>query len=577
MSDGLTKLGEAARRARAAISPWQFFSPTDVAGFAPGGGIPSAVEPYKQGLQKTAEATKAFREGRYGDAAKWYGSGVLDTGAAALSALPEGGALTKMAMAFSPAVRKVYHYTDAATDFAAKDFRTPRGAVYTSLTPEGAQMGGQAAGMERAVDGRAPRIMPLISDAPVAGLDAPPAVKWPEKLTGSAVDELDAAIRGWNDPTLTPAQNEYARDVMWEVWDRGYKPGSGERVPDDVLERVLNPGVDYKSFEGSRAHLGANDLSGAEKAAALKALGYKGTRIIDDAPGSVAYFDPSDLRERYAQPEGAMSKLRGIKAFHGSPHDFDRFDMSKIGTGEGAQAYGHGLYFAENEGVAKSYRDALQHKAPVNVDGVDGGPRYILQNAIQDARKYPADQRAAKLQEWLDETEAMATGKFAPAGMSENVAEIKRLLASGEVTPDLADAGKMYEVRINADPEQFLDWDKPLSEQSEAVRRKFIDAHGQEEFDAIKDVPRGAEEWYRSLAEEGDPEAAAFLRDLQIPGIKYLDAGSRSAGDGSRNYVVFDDKLVEIVKKYGWAPGMAIPAAMALELQQAQEQSAPQM
>ena len=44
---------------------------------------------------------------------------------------------------------------------------------------------------------------------------------------------------------------------------------------------------------------------------------------------------------------------KGIRAFHGSPHDFDKFDVSKIGTGEGAQAYGHGLYFAENEGVAK--------------------------------------------------------------------------------------------------------------------------------------------------------------------------------------------------------------------------------
>ena len=43
----------------------------------------------------------------------------------------------------------------------------------------------------------------------------------------------------------------------------------------------------------------------------------------------------------------------GIKAYHGSPHDFDKFDMSKIGTGEGAQAYGHGLYLAENEATAK--------------------------------------------------------------------------------------------------------------------------------------------------------------------------------------------------------------------------------
>jgi hypothetical protein len=51
-----------------------------------------------------------------------------------------------------------------------------------------------------------------------------------------------------------------------------------------------------------------------------------------------------------------------ITAYHGSPHDFDEFDMSKIGTGEGAQAYGHGLYFAESEDVARGYRDALSHR-----------------------------------------------------------------------------------------------------------------------------------------------------------------------------------------------------------------------
>src|SRR5258708_31309271 len=44
-----------------------------------------------------------------------------------------------------------------------------------------------------------------------------------------------------------------------------------------------------------------------------------------------------------------------IRAFHGSPSAFKAFDASKIGTGEGAQAYGHGLYFAESQGVAESY------------------------------------------------------------------------------------------------------------------------------------------------------------------------------------------------------------------------------
>ena len=56
-------------------------------------------------------------------------------------------------------------------------------------------------------------------------------------------------------------------------------------------------------------------------------------------------------------------------ADHGSPHSFDKFDMSKIGTGEGAQAYGHGLYFADNEGVAKSYRENLAEDMYYTPDG----------------------------------------------------------------------------------------------------------------------------------------------------------------------------------------------------------------
>jgi hypothetical protein len=55
-----------------------------------------------------------------------------------------------------------------------------------------------------------------------------------------------------------------------------------------------------------------------------------------------------------------------IEAWHGSPHEFDAFDMTKLGTGEGAQAYGHGLYFAENEKVAQGYQRTTSDKAFVN-------------------------------------------------------------------------------------------------------------------------------------------------------------------------------------------------------------------
>jgi hypothetical protein len=49
----------------------------------------------------------------------------------------------------------------------------------------------------------------------------------------------------------------------------------------------------------------------------------------------------------------------GATAWHGSPHLFDKFKNEAIGTGEGAQAYGHGLYLAENPDVAKTYQTTL--------------------------------------------------------------------------------------------------------------------------------------------------------------------------------------------------------------------------
>ena len=49
-----------------------------------------------------------------------------------------------------------------------------------------------------------------------------------------------------------------------------------------------------------------------------------------------------------------------IEAYHGTPHEVDKFSSSNIGTGEGQQAYGHGLYFAENPEVSKSYQTTGQ-------------------------------------------------------------------------------------------------------------------------------------------------------------------------------------------------------------------------
>ena len=218
-------------------------------------------------------------------------------------------------------------------------------------------------------------------------------------------------------------------------------------------------------------------------------------------------------------------KGKGIRAFHGSPHDFDRFSMDKIGTGEGAQAYGHGLYFAESEGVAKSYKEKLG-----GIEWSFSPHNEIERRATESAKRYLKDagwddaigMRSVLLQD--DPDLAYAFDDMVHAGRASDV-----------------ERGNMYEVRINADPEDFLDWDKPAADQPPGVRTKL--------------PPEWQSPTWKGHART--PEGMARLREAGIPGIRYLDQGSRTAGDGSRNYVVFRDDIIEIVKKYGLAAAVS--------------------
>lgn len=232
---------------------------------------------------------------------------------------------------------------------------------------------------------------------------------------------------------------------------------------------------------------------------------------------------------------------KGFTAYHGSPHDFDKFSLDKIGTGEGAQAYGHGLYFAENEGVAKSYRDL----ATSNINGVP----FDMNNPLHRASQMAGDSgREAAI------ADARNRFKNDPSIYWERV--VSRLTSDDDL-PNLTSNGSMYQVRINADPESFLDWDKPLSQQPQAAR-SVIESDPLFGTDMYSSAPDNT---MRNLLR--DYSTTAKLREAGIPGIRYLDGNSRGKGEGSSNYVVFDESLIDILKKYGLTGG-AIGAGSAL-------------
>src|SRR5262245_36031161 len=167
-------------------------------------------------------------------------------------------------------------------------------------------------------------------------------------------------------------------------------------------------------------------------------------------------------------PQGAIGSTasKGIRAYHGSPHDFERFDMSKIGTGEGAQAYGHGLYFAENPGVAEQYKKDLG----TVVKAFGGVPtKTSAEDMAHDILSRTSGSSLEKalltVDDWAD------AGVFRGPNESRAILDVKRAIGENFGKKlDSAVQGKTYEVAIHADPEDFLDWDKPLSQQSEKVK-----------------------------------------------------------------------------------------------------------
>lgn len=370
-------------------------------------------------------------------------------------------------------------------------------------------------------------------------------------------------------------------------------------------------------------------------------------------------------------PFSAPNPPRKITAYQGSPHDFSaerlvqmpdgstqyivgspdvlpdvpagatvlqdfplgRMRTDKINTGEGAQAYGHGLYVAEAEPVALGYRQRLAKVDTAEAEKI-GIPPNQLNTFKMFARQTDPTQPEAAARDFANWTGTAYTPELVQAYKNT-----------------FKNSGKMYEVNIDADPNQFLDWDKLLSEQpeiasllgySDAARIAAEKAKLYGQFSAPKSMtyddlfgPLSAQEkaaaeqlavipepwneltgkdaWFRAskrryavqgpdgkfgaggntyeealrmaggdankvrtISDSTAPARAEFMRDTGVKGIKFLDQGSRNVGQGSSNYVIFDENLISIVRKYGIATAAAMLGMSQADVAQAMGQQQPQ-
>lgn len=202
----------------------------------------------------------------------------------------------------------------------------------------------------------------------------------------------------------------------------------------------------------------------------------------------------------------------GMVVFHGSPHIFEKFDLSKIGTGEGAQSYGRGLYMAQSPQVAKNYQEATSKD------------RFITKNGFFDPGEIEhLNVRAAVRTGDLDKAIALAKKYGAPdadypetaAKAARDLMKLESVKASGGMSQN---PGAFYKVDLpDTHIRRMLDWDEPLSNQPKQVRQ-LAKSLGMDMNDLGGDL----------LAKVGKDEAGKqMLEKAGIRGIKYLDERSR--------------------------------------------------
>lgn len=258
----------------------------------------------------------------------------------------------------------------------------------------------------------------------------------------------------------------------------------------------------------------------------------------------------------------------GMTVWHGSPHRFDKFDASKIGTGEGAQAYGHGIYVAESPDVAKSY--AVPRGVP-DIEAI--GAKYGVPLSDREMRIELMRQASA------NPDAATATKRLQYANIEARKQSPEKLQAVIDEWNKAKNASVLYKADLPDDQiAKMLDWDKPLSQQPENVRKFFeprvapirenmakpapgwgelsapqkYDPTGSELLALLRN--RDAKMTINTILGNGlGPEISASLRQQGIPGIRYLDGGSRGAGSGTSNFVVFPglENMLRILERNG--------------------------
>lgn len=332
-----------------------------------------------------------------------------------------------------------------------------------------------------------------------------------------------------------PVDMEAAQTALDKILDCAYREESG---PHYARHNLWNAASMYFGKDGA-----------AEIKGLLRTLGFDSIKLTEQGQLTYGALDPQQLKSAIANSgefDLASDDIRYQMAYHGTPFEVDQFRLDKINTGEGNQSFGWGLYFTETKAVAEFYRNTLTVERGFSYKTEKGLTREeVLQRVAED---YPREFLDGITRPTGVADRIMDQIIYAPeeTGMprqykpgTERAAMYKEL---SRVIGRNPAAGNLYQVDLPEDA-AFLFWDKPLEAQSELVQAAFKNGYGQ--FGRFAGMTGGAA--YRTLAMEmGSRQVSLMLNSLGIRGTKYLDQQHRGAGEGSHNFVIWDESAIRI-------------------------------
>ena len=303
---------------------------------------------------------------------------------------------------------------------------------------------------------------------------------------------------------------------------------------------------------------------------------------------SSGYFNKSIPNEKdLSNYRNANSNIFYQSAWHGSPHDFDTFDLGAIGTGEGNQAHGWGLYFAKKKSVSRNYQKVLskrlgtsnpklfkveipdektmldedkyfkeQNKDIINkivsaVNDLEIDKRKALLDHYKEHPAYPVNKEYEKI---LGKIQSINQDReYITDALVNNVSKIKEKIAREAAAEygynfDELKADNTFEMAKKLIGEineklSALEKEKEVEGAKEKIKEdKILESIG----DTFTKTPYTGRDVYVALSKAfgGDKGASEFLNSTGVKGITY-----DGYTDG-RCYVVFDDKAIKVIEKY---------------------------